>query len=532
MVELTIGIPTYNDFDGVYFTIQALRLYQDLEDTELVVVDNYGCEHTKAFVEGWAQGRYVRATEAVGTAAAKNRVFQEARGDAVLCCDSHVLFAPGVIARLKAYFQAHPDCIDLLQGPLVYDDGQSVATHFDPVWRGQMWGIWATDPRGIDPDGDPFPIPMQGMGAFSCRTNAWPGFHPGFRGFGGEEGYIHEKVRQAGGQCLCLPWFRWMHRFGRPSGVPYPLVIEDKLRNYIIGHAELGLDLTPVLTHFAGHLPEHHVVSVATEALWGNSATSGPTSAEEDEMGRDDGMPLVSCVCATYGRSPDHQHLLEEAIESFVRQTYPHKELVVLNDCPAQELVCDAPGVRVVNMPERFPTLGEKWNAAVGLARGELIAIWDDDDISLPWRLALSVERLGDADYFNPRCYWFEDTNGLHTDHPVGYAHMAGLFRKSAFQAVGGYPAISFGCDAEMDGALSRLDRVVDPQRRGSPPLTRGEWFYIYRWGVSAAHVSSRADEDVYRQVGTRPVQQGRFLLHPHWRTDYEAATRQLVPTA
>src|SRR5215216_4196154 len=95
VVALTIGMPTYNDFDGVYFTLQALRLYQDLTNTELLVVDNYGCEDTKAFVEGWARGRYVLATEAVGTAAAKNRVFAEASGKAVLCCDSHVLFSPG-----------------------------------------------------------------------------------------------------------------------------------------------------------------------------------------------------------------------------------------------------------------------------------------------------------------------------------------------------------------------------------------------------------------------------------------------------
>ena len=62
MVALTIGKPTYNEFDGVYFTVQALRLYQDLDDTELVVVDNYGCDHTKFFVEQWVKGRYVLAT--------------------------------------------------------------------------------------------------------------------------------------------------------------------------------------------------------------------------------------------------------------------------------------------------------------------------------------------------------------------------------------------------------------------------------------------------------------------------------------
>ena len=194
-------------------------------------------------MEAGRGGRYVLATEAVGTAAPRDLVFRAARGEAVLCCDSHVLFAPGAIARLKAYYREHPDARDLLQGPLVYDDLQSIATHFEPEWRDQMWGKWATDPRGEDPEGEPFEIPMQGLGVFSCRKYAWPGFNPRFRGFGGEEGYIHEKLRQAGGRCLCLPWLRWVHRFAAPAGVPYPLAVEDKFRNYLIGHAELGLDL-------------------------------------------------------------------------------------------------------------------------------------------------------------------------------------------------------------------------------------------------------------------------------------------------
>jgi hypothetical protein len=50
-VVLSIGMVTYNAFDGVYFTAQALRLYQDLVDTELLVVDNYGCVHTQRFIE-------------------------------------------------------------------------------------------------------------------------------------------------------------------------------------------------------------------------------------------------------------------------------------------------------------------------------------------------------------------------------------------------------------------------------------------------------------------------------------------------
>jgi hypothetical protein len=152
---------------------------------------------------------------------------------------------------------------------MLYDDGKLLATHFEPVWREQMWGIWGSDPRGQDPEGDPFEIPMQGLGVFSCRKAAWLGFHPAFRGFGGEEGYIHEKFRQAGRRCLCLPWLRWMHRFSRPCGVQYPLTVEDKLRNYVLGHAELGLDLVPVLRHFAEFLPKERVLALTEQALGG-----------------------------------------------------------------------------------------------------------------------------------------------------------------------------------------------------------------------------------------------------------------------
>jgi glycosyltransferase involved in cell wall biosynthesis len=252
----------------VYFTVQALRLYQDLENTEILVVDNYGCEMTKTFVEDWTPARYVLADEVQGTAPAKNRVFEEAQGDAVIACDSHVLLAPGVIGRLRTFYREHKDCDDLLQGPLLYDDLVSQSTHFSPEWRTSMWGTWASDPRASSDDTEPFEIPMQGLGVFSCRKSAWLGFGPRFRGFGGEEGYIHEKFRQAGRRTLCLPWFLWTHRFVRPRGVPYTNTLEDRLHNYIVGHAELGLDLAPIVTHFAESLPEETIARVVAEALW------------------------------------------------------------------------------------------------------------------------------------------------------------------------------------------------------------------------------------------------------------------------
>jgi hypothetical protein len=267
MPALTIGMATYDDFDGVYFTVQALRLYHDLTDTDLLVVDNFGCKATSEFVQGWTCGRYILALGAQGTSAPRDLVFREARADVVLCCDCHVLFVPGAIERLRRWFAAHPESDDLVQGPLLYDDGRTMSTHFEPVWRDRMWGTWANDPRGADIDGPAFEIPMQGLGVFACRRRAWPGFNEQFRGFGGEEGYLHEKFRQLGNRCVCLPGLRWMHRFTRPARARYPVRLHDRVRNYVIGHAELGLDLAPVVSHFADFLPRREVEAIAEAAL-------------------------------------------------------------------------------------------------------------------------------------------------------------------------------------------------------------------------------------------------------------------------
>ena len=85
--------------------------------------------------------------------------------------------------------------------------------------------------------------------------------------------------------------------------------------------------------------------------------------------------------------------------------------------------------MRVVNDPQRFRTLGEKYNALVSLAAGSLLAPWEDDDISLPHRLELSRERLGERDYYNPARYWYLDRHGLHSDHAMGVGHNLSLFR-------------------------------------------------------------------------------------------------------
>ncbi len=258
--KLTIGMATYDDYDGVYFSVQAIGLYHGevRNDIEILVIDNHPGGSAAASLkklEALGNYRYVPYLEKTGTAI-RDQIFAEADSEYVLCMDSHVLIAPGAIAQLLSYFDDHPACRDLLQGPLLYDNLQTISTHFKPEWNKGMYGVWACDNRGTDENDPPFDIPMQGLGLFACRKKSWPGFHPDFRGFGGEEGYIHEKIRQAGGRTLCLPFLRWLHRFERPDGIPYSVDWQDRIWNYMIGFKELGLDTDAVIQHFNKHLGE------------------------------------------------------------------------------------------------------------------------------------------------------------------------------------------------------------------------------------------------------------------------------------
>jgi glycosyltransferase involved in cell wall biosynthesis len=263
---LTIGLPTYKDFDGVYFTIQALRVYEgaNIGDIEFLVVDNYGCSFTEKFIQDWVpNGRYIKSIESLGPAHAKNMVFEHASADFVLCLDCHVLLKPGALKNLLGYYRENPGTVDLIQGPLFYDNLKHIATHMRPEWSDQMFGVWEFDSRIQKME--VIEIPLHGGGLYSCRKDVWPGFHPLFRGFGGEEGYIHEKFRRAGGRCLCMPWLGWVHRFTRPGGAPYPLYLENKIKNYIIGRLELNQSLGDLYDHFSHYIDSNVIFKYEQE---------------------------------------------------------------------------------------------------------------------------------------------------------------------------------------------------------------------------------------------------------------------------
>jgi hypothetical protein len=169
--------------------------------------------------------------------------------------DCHVLLIPDSIKKLIEYFETE-DNGDLLHGPLNWDRLDSVSTHFNNNWGAHMHGQWDKDSKYRSIYSAPFDIHAQGLGLFACRKDSWLGFNPNFRGFGGEEVYIHEKYRQHGKRVILLPFLGWVHRFTRPHGVPYRNTYEDRYRNYIIGRLELGTDTDEIDDIFSDVLSE------------------------------------------------------------------------------------------------------------------------------------------------------------------------------------------------------------------------------------------------------------------------------------
>jgi glycosyltransferase involved in cell wall biosynthesis len=103
----------------------------------------------------------------------------------------------------------------------------------------------------------------------------------------------------------------------------------------------------------------------------------------------------VSVITPTYRRPG----ALPELYRLFKAQTWPEKELIILDDSPEPHPSLKAlkdPDVRYVYMEERA-TIGEKRHRLVEMARGGIIAHFDDDDYYAPHYLSTMVAKLGDG---------------------------------------------------------------------------------------------------------------------------------------
>jgi len=286
--SLTISMATFDDFDGVFFSVQSIRMHQDLpEETEFLILDNnpdsaHG-KQLKHFAKDVPGMRVVDVTDRKSSFV-KYDAFKLAKGDIILGLDCHVLLQTDFINAMMEYWSRNPNSKNMLTGPLIYDSLKATSEQINPVWRGHDFGIWGDNKEGMK-SGEPFAIPAQGMGCYSfIRANA-PEINQGFRGFGGEEWYMAEKVRRNGGVVVCHPKMGWNHRFNWPIRT-FPLTIEDKLHNYYTGWLEIYGNINhPMMVemtkHWVSQVGEDIVKTAIFKAVLGN-AFMPPTVPQAD----------------------------------------------------------------------------------------------------------------------------------------------------------------------------------------------------------------------------------------------------------
>jgi glycosyltransferase involved in cell wall biosynthesis len=83
------------------------------------------------------------------------------------------------------------------------------------------------------------------------------------------------------------------------------------------------------------------------------------------------------------------------AIGYFLRQDYPEKELIILDDGTdnISDLVPANENIRYFRLENKI-TLGAKLNLACKYAKGDIITHWDDDDWYASWRLSYQAEAM------------------------------------------------------------------------------------------------------------------------------------------
>jgi glycosyltransferase involved in cell wall biosynthesis len=177
---------------------------------------------------------------------------------------------------------------------------------------------------------------------------------------------------------------------------------------------------------------------------------------------------------------------LAQSLGDLARQTHATVEAVVVHDGDATfhaavELVALRAGlVATIERAEPGQALGALRNRAVALARGEVVAQWDDDDRHHPERLARQVAALVAADasfaFLTDQLHWFPAQQALYWEdwstetYPLDFVQGTLVGRRARMPS---YEVLRRGEDTALCHRLvaegQRIARVRD-----------AGWSYVY----------------------------------------------------
>ncbi len=186
-------------------------------------------------------------------------------------------------------------------------------------------------------------------------------------------------------------------------------------------------------------------------------------------MGKSD--PQISVLMSTYNENPKH---VGESIESILNQSFSNFELIIINDNPNDKsldsLIKSYSDPRIkYYRNENNIGLAESMNRAASIAKANILARMDADDIAEPFRFQKQIITLekGDSDLVCGR-YSTIDERGNILNNSLGYDfdpddniasavqirpsiihHPTVMFRRDLFEKAGRYR--NFPCAQDLD---------------------------------------------------------------------------------
>jgi hypothetical protein len=221
--------------------------------------------------------------------------------------------------------------------------------------------------------------------------------------------------------------------------------------------------------------------------------------------------PPVTCLQLSYGRP----HLSVEAVESFLRQTYENKRLIIVNTHHSPVYFKRIYGnIKIYNVGA-FPYLSDVYRYGLSLIKTKHFFIWDDDDIFLPWHIADRVN----AKLANP------SFNAItHKVAFISYENQIKSLESNMFVSQylydnnGIVPDAGISCwDVNWDQKSWKRHYLSLPHARPS---------YIYRWATGESHISGSTTEKGQHQNYLKNIAEKKKIHFPDpwipaWRRNY-----------
>ena len=344
---VTAIMPTRNRPD---FALQAVRYFldQDYPDKELVVLEDGTSTLAGRLPDDPRIRHVVTGLPARSIGTMRNEACRLARGEIVAHWDDDDWYGPERISRQVAAIRSGEADITALRDSLMFDL---------PGWR--FWRCRPELHRRM------FVRDVHG-GTLVYRRQVWAQMARFPDCSLAEDAMFLEQAMQRGARLRT--------------------VAAEGLFVYL-RHSGNAWNFTCGLTGGPGSwesMPEP-VFAAETRAFYAARSASAPAAASASAT------PLVSCVMPTF----DRHSFVPQAVRYFLRQDYPARELVIVDDGqePVGDLLPSDPRIVYHRLESRM-ILGAKRNLACDLARGSIIVHWDDDDWASAGRVSAQVTAL------------------------------------------------------------------------------------------------------------------------------------------